>query len=96
MAFPDSAQSSALGGMMTSMRRMDRAAAAIATAGLPEAPAAPGDASAPAGPAANGAACDLPGAMMDVLVAQRAFSAQLRVLRAADEMIRETVDLPER
>ena len=96
MAFPVSAASSALGGIMNSLRRMDRAAAVVARAGLPQASPAPGGESAPASPAADGSACDLPGAMVDMLMAQRAFSAQLRVLGTADEMTREVVDLPKR
>jgi hypothetical protein len=96
MAFPVSALSSALGGIMASMRRFDRAAAVVVTAGLRGTSPARGAAGAPAGPAADGAASDVPGAMVDMLMAQRAFSAQLRVLRAADEMAREAVDLPKR
>ncbi|MDZ4861901.1 MAG: flagellar basal body rod C-terminal domain-containing protein [Gemmatimonadota bacterium] len=30
--------------------------------------------------------------MTDMMIAQRAFSAQLRVLRTADEMLQESVD----
>jgi flagellar basal body rod protein FlgC len=31
--------------------------------------------------------------MTSMLIAQRAFAAQLRVLRSADEMLKDTVDL---
>jgi flagellar hook protein FlgE len=38
---------------------------------------------------------DLGDAMVDMMIAQRAFAAQLRVLRTADQMLDETVNLRE-
>ena len=88
--------SSAVQGIMNSMRRMDRAAVSISRSGLPEIPVGPNDLAATAGPAQGTESTDLAGAMVDMLMAQRAFSAQLRVLKTADEMSRETVDLLKR
>ena len=91
-----SAISSAVQGIMNSMRRMERAAVSVARSGLSEVPAGPNDPAATAGPAQGAESTDLAGAMVDMLMAQRAFSAQLRVLKTADEMSRETVDLLKR
>lgn len=74
-------------------RQVDRAAQDIARAGLPVAADATGD----AGPAevmpAN--AVDLAEAEVRMLVAQRAFQAQLRTIRVADEMLTESIRLGE-
>jgi hypothetical protein len=91
-----SAISSAVQGLMNSTRRMDRAAVSISRSGLPEAPVGPNDPVTTPGPADGADTTDLAGAMVDMLMAQRAFSAQLRVLKTADEMSRETVDLLKR
>ncbi len=37
--------------------------------------------------------CDLPGAMVDVLVAQRAHSASISAMRVAHQMLRDVADL---
>ena len=88
-----SAISSAVQGIMNSMRRMERAAVSVARSGLSEVPVGPVDPAATAGPAQGAESTDLPGAMVDMLMAQRAFSAQLRVLKTADEMIGTLLDL---
>ena len=91
-----SAISAAVQGIMNSMRRMERAAVSVSRSGLSEAPVRPNDPAPTAGPAQGAESTDLAGAMVDVLTAQRAFSAQLRVLKTADEMSREAVDLLKR
>lgn len=89
-----SALSSAMAGLQRHARAVDRAAGTIARAGLEPASPAPG-ASSPATPGASAPPADeLAGAMVDMLVAQRMFSAQLRVIRTADEMMQEAVELP--
>lgn len=95
-----SAISNALDALRYYSGRVDASARTIARAGLRSAadPAAPASAAPapPAGPAAglDAGDIDLAGAMTDMLLAQRAFSAQLRVLETASEMSREVVDLP--
>lgn len=89
------AVSSAVQGIMNSMRRMERAAGFVARSGLSESPVGP-DAPKVAGTPDGADGTDLAGAMVDMLMAQRAFSAQLRVLKTADEMSREAVDLTKR
>jgi flagellar basal body rod protein FlgG len=91
-----SALSSALHGITSSLRRMDRAANSIARSGLSDVPVGPNAPAASPGPPEGAEATDLPGAMVDMLMAQRAFSAQLRVLRTAEEMSRETTGLLKR
>ena len=89
-----SATASALQGIQACLRRMDKAAAVISGSGADVA-AAP-DATSPGGvPTDAPAAADVPGAMVDILIAQRAFSAQLRVLEAAGQMADEAVHLGE-
>ena len=85
------ATASALQGLQACLRRMDRDAAIVARSGLeiaspsgPPVPVSPG----PGEP-------DLTGAMVDLLVVHRAFSAQLRVLETADEMSGEATRLGE-
>ena len=99
MSFPisstPSATSSALQGIRTYSLRAAKAAEKIARAGLNDAPAAPSDEPAPVNAEPQGDA-DLPAAMIDLMIAQRAFSAQLRVLEAAAEMAQETVNLSRR
>lgn len=76
--------------LQTTARRFERAAHSVASAGL-ERPAAP---LAPAGaPPDASEVADLSDAMTSMLIAQRAFSAQLRVLEAADAMLEEGVRL---
>ena len=82
-----SAISAARNGLMVSTQRVERAARVIASAGLEPAASAP-----PAsGPMA--AAVDRTDAMTTMLLAQRAFSAQLRVIETADAMLEESVRL---
>lgn len=76
-------------GLSQATARFDRAAAVIAAAGLDTSPG--GTAAAPAADA--GAALDMTGAMLEMLLAQRAFAAQLRVIDSADAMLRETLGL---
>ena len=85
--------SSGLAGLQRFARKADRAALSIARSGLEPAAAAAGPASDPAAPAAC-APDDVTGAMVDLLVAQRMFAAQLRVVRTADEMMQTAVELP--
>ncbi len=80
--FPPATASARLG-LQRSVQRLDAAADRIARSGLET--AAPGGADAE--PAASGV--DLAGASVDVLLAQRAFAAQLRVLEAAAAMAGE-------
>ena len=95
MSVSPSAVSSALNALKMYSRQVDRAAESIARIGLidPSADPASGDGSPlPSPGVATDAAADLAGAMTDMMIAQRAFSAQLRVLRTADEMLQESVD----
>lgn len=96
MSVSGTAISSALNALRMYSRRVDRAAETIAAAGLVDVTAPPADPDAGGGPTtpppAPGPVMDLAGAMTDMMIAQRAFSAQLRVLRTADEMLRDTVD----
>ena len=93
MSVSGTAISSALNALKMYSRQVDRAAQTIATAGLgelpPEGEPAP-DAPVPA--ATSGAALDLSAAMTSMMIAQRAFSAQLRVLKTADQMLQDTVE----
>jgi flagellar hook protein FlgE len=82
-----SATSSALAGIRNSLRRMDRAAAVISGAGVTPEEVSP-TASGVAPGSSTSAEMDLAGSMVDLLMAQRAFSAQLRVLETA----RQTAD----
>jgi flagellar hook protein FlgE len=86
------AVSSALQGMMHSMRRMELAAARIAGAGsLSDSTVDPSGAG-----RTPAVADEYAGPMVDVMMAQRAFSAQLHVLKAGDEMNQEAVNLGRR
>jgi hypothetical protein len=85
----------ALNALRMYSRRVDRAAESIATAGLVDGSTDPTDGATPretGAPASAGNPEDLASAMTDMLIAQRAFAAQLRVLRTADEMLKESVD----
>jgi Flagellar basal body rod FlgEFG protein C-terminal len=94
MSISGPAIATALNAMRLYTRQVDRAAEQIAAAGLTDvttdSASEPEPTAAPGGPAADGT--DLSGAMVNMLIAQRAFSAQLRVLRTADEMLRDTVE----
>jgi len=92
MSISGTAISSALNALKLYSRRVDQAAAQIASAGLVDVSATA--AASPEAPAAPAAAefVDLGGAMVDMMIAQRAFAAQLRVLRTADDMLKQTVE----
>ncbi len=96
MSGTSSAISSALGALHVYSRRVDQAAARIATAGLDlESPDSANPSAGPAAATASAPAADLADlstAMTSMMIAQRAFSAQLRVLRTADEMLQDTVN----
>ncbi len=92
---PISALSSALQGMTSNLRRFDRAAAAVARLGLTSPQADPPGVppSEPTPPPEPGQPTDLTGTMTDILIAQRGYFAQLRLIEAARKMDREAVDL---
>jgi hypothetical protein len=83
----------ALNALRLYSRRVDEAAARISSVGLFAAPPEQTQEPAPAPTAAAVEPADLGDAMVDIMVAQRAFAAQVRVLRTADEMLRDTVYL---
>lgn len=94
MPVSGTAISTALSALKLYSRRVDRAAEQISRVGLiPVAPEGTGDPEQPVAPVAASAAesSDLGSAMVDMMIAQRAFAAQLRVLRTADEMLQESV-----
>lgn len=96
MSVSSSAVTSALNALRMYSRQVDRAAQTIASAGLITIPSDLSDAATtppdvPASAAAPESA-DLAEAMTSMLIAQRAFAAQLRVLQSADEMLKETVE----
>lgn len=82
--------SAALAGIQYERQQVDRAAHAIAAAGDPVAPVA---GPSPASPPVNEVQMEIAVAMTTLLIAQRAFAAQLRVIEAADRMARESVRL---
>ena len=94
MDFPISGLSSALAGIKTCMRRLDQAADVVAQttpggpAATPHGPAGEED------PVARAEATGLVGAMADVLIAQRAFSAQMHLMRTARAMAQDAEQLP--
>ena len=95
MSVSPSALSSALSALKSYTRQLDRAAESIAGIGLTDLCTTPscGDgAPLPSPAAATGDAADLAGAMTNMMIAQRAFSAQLHVLRTADDMLKETIE----
>ncbi len=91
---PIPALSSALQGLRSSQRRFDRAAEAVARAAIPVPPEPPEDPSSPQ-PAMPepGQPTDLTGSMTDILMAQRGYFAQLRLIEAAQKMHKEAIDL---
>ncbi|MFN8586888.1 MAG: flagellar basal body rod C-terminal domain-containing protein [Candidatus Eisenbacteria bacterium] len=96
MIRPLSATQSALQGLQGSLRRLDRAAETIARAGLDLAPAAPVPTDTAGGTTAIVPATsddDFLDAMVNMMVAQRAFSAQLRMLETANDMTKEAIEL---
>jgi len=93
MPVSGTAITSALNALRLYSRRVDQAAERIAAVGLFEVSSDPAPGSDPATPpTAPAEPVDLGGAMVDMMIAQRAFAAQLRVLRTADEMLKETVE----
>ncbi len=101
MIRPMSATSSALLGMQASQRRLERAAETISRFGLDVSEDVPGNATPEDRAAAEAASQaqarqsedDLLGAMVDMITAQRAFRAQLRVFETANEMTGEAIDI---
>jgi hypothetical protein len=93
MSVSGTAITTALSALKMYSRRVDRSAEQIASVGL-DLPTDAGDsAGMPGLPSTSGPAVDLTDAMTSMLIAQRAFSAQLRVLKTADEMLKESVDV---
>lgn len=95
MPVTGTAMANALNALRIYSRRVDEAASRIASVGLF---AAPTEQTQDQGPSPTPAdipaeSVDLGEAMVDMMVAQRAFAAQLRVLRTSDEMIKDTVYL---
>lgn len=93
MGFPIPALSSARMGIQWSLQRLGDAASRIARAGLEVAPSGGPPSAPPAADPTPGGEVDLPDALVDMLIAQRAFSANLRVIETADEMSKEIVNL---
>jgi hypothetical protein len=94
MPVSGTAMANALNALRLYSRRVDEAASRIASVGLFAVPSEPTDDPAPATtPTATTEPVDLGDAMVDIMVAQRAFAAQLRVLKTADEMLKDTVYL---
>ena len=93
MVNPISAFSAARLGIQWSLQRLDAAAGRIARAGLADVPPTPPPAADPEPGAVAESPVDLPREMVEVLLAQRAFSANLRVLETAGEMSKEIVNL---
>ena len=85
---------SALQGLRASSARVARAAQSIAASGLPFPPADTGDGTA-APPEQQTDTAGLADAEVTMLMAQRSFSAQLRVLEAAGEIMSEAERLGE-
>lgn len=93
MPVTGTAVSQALTALRYYTRQVDRAAAQIAFAGLADATSDPEAEPVPAAPPPESESPDLTSAMLSMMAAQRAFSAQLRVLRGADQMLRESVEV---
>ncbi len=94
---PVPALSSALQGLTSNLRRFDRAAAVVARLGLtspsepPEPPGLPPSEETP--PPEPGQPTDLTGTMTEILIAQRGYFAQLRLIEAAQKTDKEAIDL---
>ncbi|HTS89802.1 MAG TPA: flagellar basal body rod C-terminal domain-containing protein [Gemmatimonadales bacterium] len=82
----------ALAALQSYSRRVDLDAQTIASDGLFEVPVAAAGEETAVTPEPSGAA-DLAGAMTDMLVAQRMFAAEMRVLQSAAEMQQGAVNL---
>jgi len=91
---PIPALSSALQGLRSSIRRIDRAAADVARAGLPVADEATAEAplQLPPNVPAPGQPIDLADSMTEILLAQRGYFAQLRLIEASRRMEQEALD----
>lgn len=91
MSLAISSLSTAVNALRVQFQRVERAAESISDAGLTD-PAPPGadPSAAPDSPPAGGMP-DLADGMVTMLIAQRAVAAQLRVIRAVDEMSREAM-----
>jgi hypothetical protein len=94
MSFSVSSLSSISHALQASLLRMRRDAAAIASVPSLDAASAPAAAAqAPAAASDPTGDGDTTGAMVDLLVVQRAFAAQLRVLQVADRMAKDAIDI---
>ena len=92
MAISGPALTTALNALRRYAREVDRAAERIAAAGLLDASEPPSPASATATPLPGAGGGEMGEAIVSMMIAQRAFSAQLRVLKTADQMLQETVE----
>ena len=93
MSFTLSSIAPNLNAMQWNLNRMERDANVVATPASPDPPAAaPADA-APASPPQAPPADDMGAAMVDLMMAQRAFAAQLRVIQLADKVAAETLGI---
>jgi Flagellar basal body rod FlgEFG protein C-terminal len=86
------ALSSAVNALKLYSRRVDQAAEQIASVGLGDLTPDPVQPVGGAAPAPESGTQDLAGAMVDMMIAQRAFAAQLRVIRTADDMLKDSIE----
>jgi Flagellar basal body rod FlgEFG protein C-terminal len=93
MPVSGTAVATALNALKRYSHRVDQAAERIASVGLFTVPDEQSQGPETATPSPVPEPTDLGGAMVDMMIAQRAFAAQLRVLKTSDEMLRDTVDL---
>ena len=93
MPVSGTAMANALNALRLYSRRVDQAAARIASVGLFSPPSEQAQEPEPVTTPPTAEPADLGDAMVDMMVAQRAFAAQLRVLKTADEMLKDTVHL---
>ena len=89
------ALAAARAGLQGALSRIDRAASVISRAGLESSsttplPATNADGSAAPTPHAD-PEMDVAGAMVDMLIAQRAFAEQLRVMQMVDQTMQDTI-----
>ena len=96
MPVSGTAMANALNALRQYSRRVDQAAARIASVGLFAVPTDQPQEAEPATPSPAAEPADLGDAMVDIMVAQRAFAAQLRVIKTSDEMLRDTIQLSHR
>lgn len=93
MPVSGAAMNSALNALKQYSRQVDQAASRIAEVDVFPVPNAQAPERTSPTPTQAVASADLGGAMVDMMVAQRAFAAQIRVLKSSDDMLRNTVDL---